>query len=103
MSYYRRGFALLQGDQFPAAIDQLSAALKLDPTLALAYNARGYARYRQRLYLEATGDFDVAILLDPTYANAYLNRSFARRAAGDLAGADSDAGKARDLTPKSGK
>jgi tetratricopeptide (TPR) repeat protein len=97
---YRRGFALLQENHLPEAIEQLDAALKMDPTLALAWNARGYAHYRQRQFPEAIADFDLAILLDPAYSNAYQNRSFARRATGDAVGADADAAKAKDWAPK---
>jgi tetratricopeptide (TPR) repeat protein len=103
MSSYKRGFALLQEDQIPEAIEQLDSALKLDPTLAVAYNARGYARYRLRQYDRALTDFDAAIRLNPDYANAYQNRSYARRAMKDNAGADADAAKAHDLTAKPNK
>jgi tetratricopeptide (TPR) repeat protein len=101
VTFYWRGLALLQAEHFPEAIEQLDAALKLDPTMALAYNARGYSHYRLKHYGEALADFDIAILLNPAYANAYFNRSSARRVTKDNAGADSDAAKARELMPKS--
>jgi tetratricopeptide (TPR) repeat protein len=100
---YRRGHALLQDEHFVEAVPLLDEALKLDPTLALAYNARGYAYYRLKHYSQAVADFDVAILLNPAYANAFANRSAARRASGDTAGADADAAKVRELAPKPAK
>jgi tetratricopeptide (TPR) repeat protein len=102
-TYYRRGHKLLGDGQLAEAIQQLDAALKLDPTFALAYNARGFAHYLLKHYAEALADFNVAILLNPAYANAYVNRGVVRRATGDAAGAEADAAKARELTAKTGK
>jgi tetratricopeptide (TPR) repeat protein len=100
---YRRGHKLLDDGQFDDAIQQLDEAIRLDATLALAYNARGFAHYRLKHYPEALADFNVAIQLNPAYANAFLNRSVVRRASGDTAAADADAAKARELTAKAGK
>jgi tetratricopeptide (TPR) repeat protein len=100
---FRRGFSLLQDDHLEEAIAQLDVALKLDPTMSVAYNARGYAHYRLKQYLRAVEDYDLAILLNPTYTKAYLNRSFAKRANGDIAGADADAARAKKLTGMPGK
>jgi tetratricopeptide (TPR) repeat protein len=95
--YHTRGRKFLQDDRYEEAIQQLTEALKLDPSLTLAYNARGFAHFRLKQYAEAIADFDEAIRLNPSYLNAYVNRSAARRAAGDRAGADADQAKAREL------
>jgi tetratricopeptide (TPR) repeat protein len=95
--YHARGRKLLQEDHFQEAIEQLTEALKLNPSFALAYNARGYAHFRLKQYPQALADFDEAIRLTPSYLNAYVNRGAARRAAGDKAGADADQAKAREL------
>ena len=91
------GRQLLQNGNFPKAIETLTQAIQLDPRFSLAYNARGFAHYRLKQYKEAIADYDEAIKLNPSYANAYLNRSAARRSAGDKAGADADAAKAKGL------
>jgi tetratricopeptide (TPR) repeat protein len=96
---HQQGRQLLQEGQFAAAIQKLSEALELDPTLALALNARGYAHFRLKQVPEALADFDQALKINSGYVNAYQNRAAARRAAGDKAGADADLGKARELAP----
>ena len=68
--------------------------------MAPAYNGRGVAHLRLKQYAEASADFDAAIRLYPGFIDAYVNRSAARRAAGDQAGADADAAKARELAAK---
>lgn len=100
---YNRGHALIQNDRFEEAIQQLNGAIKLDPTMSLAYNARGYAHMRLRQYQEASSDFDIAIMINPEYANAYLNRSSARRLTADIAGANADAAKVKELAAKAAK
>jgi Flp pilus assembly protein TadD len=97
-SYHALGRELIQQEKFADAIQALSQAIQINPSMALAYNARGYARFRLKQFSEAIADFDQAIKLDPKYANAYLNRGSAKRAAGDKAGSDEDLAKARELT-----
>jgi tetratricopeptide (TPR) repeat protein len=97
-TFHARGRKLLADGKFAEAIEQLTLALQLQPSLALAYNARGFAHYRLKQYPQAIADYDEAIRLNPSYANAYLNRSVARRAAGDKAGADADQAKSRELS-----
>jgi len=94
------GRKLLQEQHWSEAIVQFDQALKLDPSLSLAYNARGYAHYRLKHFAEAMRDFDEAIRLNPNYANAYLNRSALRKTVGDKAGADADQVKAKEVLAK---
>jgi tetratricopeptide (TPR) repeat protein len=98
--HHSLGRQALQEEHFAEAIKELSAALKMDPSLSLAFNARGYAYFRQKRYIDALADFDNAIRLNPAYINAYINRSSARRAAGDSAGADADMAKVKQLVGK---
>ncbi len=83
------------------AIDQFTAALKLDPSLSLAYNARGYCHFKLKHFAEAMKDFDEAIRLNANYANAYMNRSALKRVLGDKAGAEADQAKAREALQNS--
>ena len=95
--YQQQGRKLIQEEHFAQAIEPLTQALKLDPSLATAFNARGYAYVRLKKFKPAIADFDQAIMLNPKYANAYTNRAAARRAAGDKAGAEADQAKAREF------
>jgi Flp pilus assembly protein TadD len=88
----------IQDGKFAEAIEQLSGAIRLDPTSARAYNARGYAHMRLKHFADAVSDFDNAIRLDPNYVNAYQNRAAARRGLDDTAGSDADLAKARELS-----
>jgi len=95
--YHQEGRKFIQEEHFAQAIAPLTQAIKLEPTLATAFNARGYAYFRLKKFKESLADFDQAIKLNPLYANAYTNRSTTRRAAGDKAGADADQAKVREL------
>ena len=95
--WYRQGRYLTEQENFEEAVQALTQAIQMDPTLALALNARGYAHLRLRRYQDAINDCSQAIRLNPAYANAYLNRSVAKRAMGDIAGAREDQRHAAEL------
>lgn len=76
-------------------------AIRLSPSLALAYNSRGYAHLRAKSYAEAIEDFSEAIRLNASYLNAYQNRSVARRLAGDREGYLEDQRRAQSLRRRS--
>jgi tetratricopeptide (TPR) repeat protein len=76
----------------------LTEAIRLNPNLALAYNARGFVYYLTRDYTRGLADLDAAIKLNPAYLNAYQNRAKTRRASGDVKGAQEDEAKIRSLT-----
>lgn len=97
MALYQSGLKLLDEERYAEAVKEFSAALRHDPTLAIAYNGRGYAHLRLRHYGEAILDFDQAIRLNPLYANAYRNRGVARRSSGDKNGANEDLAKASEF------
>ncbi len=94
------GRKLIRDGKFAEAIEELSAAIRLDPTSSHACNARGYAYMRTKRLKEALADFDNAIRLDPKYVNAYQNRAAARRRSGDADGASADLEKSQQLLSK---
>ena len=58
-------------------------AIRLNPTLALAYNTARLAHLQQGSLKEATADLDEAIRLDPAVAKAHNNRGMAYAEMGD--------------------
>jgi tetratricopeptide (TPR) repeat protein len=97
-SHHMAGRQLTQAGRYREALTELTEAIRLDPSLAAAYNARGYAQYLLREYLGAIADLTEAIRLNPRYANAYEIRGWAKRAAGDNAGAEADVKMAREFS-----
>jgi tetratricopeptide (TPR) repeat protein len=73
-----------------AAVADATAALKIDPTLAAAYNVRGDALTQLREFDRAIADLTEAIRLDPQMRVAYINRGAAYEESGrdELALAD---------------
>ena len=96
--YNRRGRELIQQHRYAQAVEELSAALREQPTFTAALNARGFAYNLLRDWPHALADFDAVIRIDARYANAYANRAIARKATGDEAGAEADRAKVRELT-----
>ncbi|MBX5494336.1 MAG: tetratricopeptide repeat protein [Bryobacteraceae bacterium] len=93
-----RGRELTQQRKLGEALAELNEAIRLNPSLAAAYNARGYVYLLLRDYTRAVADFDAAIRLNPRYANAYHNRGVARRALGDWKGASKDFAREKAFT-----
>jgi tetratricopeptide (TPR) repeat protein len=78
--------------RYDQAIEDYSAALRLDPKLASALMNRGWAYLNQEDYQTAAADFDAALKLDPELTGAYEGRGTCRRELGDFKAA------IRDLT-----
>lgn len=77
-----------QGD-FQGAIEDYTAALKINPNFSLAYNNRGNARSRLKDYQGAINDFTQAIQINRNWgtlgiASVYNNRGNAYAALGEL-------------------
>lgn len=86
--YYLRGLWHARERYYNAAVKDYSEAIKLDPTLAIAYNGRAMAythsnRARgeaERTFADLTNaieDATEAIRLDPKFVDAYCNRGSA--------------------------
>jgi len=82
---FRRGVSLLVRGEADRALDAFSAATRLAPEWATAYNARGRCLRRLDRIEEALEDFGCAIRNVPSFGEAYRNRA---NAILELAGAE---------------
>jgi tetratricopeptide (TPR) repeat protein len=80
--YFNKSKDYVENEQYQLAIDNLTAALKINPDFALAYYNRGNAYYDLENYTAAIADFTSAIKIDPDAADAYRNRGIAKENAG---------------------
>jgi tetratricopeptide (TPR) repeat protein len=95
--HYRVARAQLKSDvsltraQAEKAIEHLTEAIRLDPTLKPAYGERGFA-YLERIgdFRRAAADLDQAIEFYPEYVPYYKARGFARNQLQEYAGAIAD-------------
>ncbi len=90
--------AMLETDN-ARKIEDYDNALRLNPTLADAYNNRGVAKKHLGKLKEAIDDYDRAILLKPDFAVAYFNRGDAKKALGQYEDALKDFDKTIELRP----
>lgn len=95
----RNGRALINGKEYPQAIDHFNRAIRIDPKYAPAYHGRGVANLNQGEWDRAVADFSEAIRLDPTDARARYDRAVAYSRAGDYDRALTDFGEAIRLNP----
>lgn len=92
-----------QGD-FQGAIEDYTAALRINPNYSLVYNNRGNARSRLKDYQGAINDFTQAIQINRNWgtlgiASAYNNRGNAYSALGELQRGIVDYNQAIQLDP----
>ncbi|HEY9647478.1 MAG TPA: tetratricopeptide repeat protein [Chroococcidiopsis sp.] len=98
-AHYNRGMTALQQGDSQAALEDLTAAIQLDPTLLEAYYQRGNVRFELGDRQGALADYTEAIRLNPNYAAAYVNRGSVRADAGDERSAIADYTQAIQLDP----
>ncbi len=79
---YEQGVQLINQRNYPGAIQSLSQAISLEPTLAVAYVARGSAHIGVRRYPEAAADYSYALRLDGNMASPLYGLAEAYRAMG---------------------
>ena len=89
--------------KYQNAIDSATQAIKLDNTLAVAYNIRGNAYYSLGQYERAIEDCNKALELNPKNDMAYNNRGGAYALLGQYKRAIEDYNKAIELNPKNDK
>jgi tetratricopeptide (TPR) repeat protein len=85
-----RGFARLELDENPEAIDDLSRAIELDPGFSEAYRARGTARRNLGDRKGAIADYTLAAERDPSSGSAHQNRGCTHSELGEWAKALED-------------
>ncbi len=101
---FNSGLAKSEAGDIPGAIADYTAAIRLNPNYAKAYNKRGIIQGRNlQDYPAAKADFDRAIEINPNYGDAYYNRAKVRYFLEDKPGAIADYQKAAELYQKDGK
>ena len=96
---YNRGNAYAATADFNRAIADYDQAIRLNPTMATAFDNRGRAYSEQNQIERAVADFDEAIRLNPNSAVALHNRCWARVVIGHLTDALSDCNESLRLNP----
>jgi lipoprotein NlpI len=102
IAYYNRGNAYRakgKGDQ-DRAIADYDEAIRLNPSLAMAYSNRGLSYYDKREYDRAIADHSEVIRLNPNLWLPYTNRGNAYLAKGDQDRAIADYSEAIRLSPR---
>ncbi len=101
---FNSGLAKSEAGDIPGAIADYTAAIRLNPNYAQAYNKRGIIHGRNlKDYPAAKADFDRAIAINPNYGDAYYNRAKVRYFLKDKPGAITDYQKAAEIYQKDGK
>lgn len=72
-----RGLEKVHANDAAGAIEDLTRAVELDPTLAPAFDWRGHCLNLIGMYDEAIADYDRAIALQPDYAWSHYARAMA--------------------------
>jgi tetratricopeptide (TPR) repeat protein len=98
-AYYERGMKHKYNRRYDAAIEDFSAAIKLDPSWAWPYVARGHAHAKKGQLTQAFADQETALRIEPT-ATTYIGRAIDLIEAGDYDRAIADINEALRLDPK---
>lgn len=83
------------------AIADFSDAVRVDPTLELAYRVRGFAYLYDHQFPRGVADFSELIRLDPNDWSSYASRGEANFLAGNYSAATTDFARAIQLTGES--
>jgi len=106
LAYGLRGITYYALDNYKQAVDDLNAAIKLNPTDVgawVTYTLRGEVYRLLGNYKQATEDYDKAIEKNSEYAKAYDGRGLTYGALGNYKQAIDDFNKAVILDPKLAK
>jgi len=92
-----RGEEFRKKREFDRAIEEYSAAIRLDPTFTWPYNNRGLTWTAKGEFDKALKDFAEALRLDPKYSFPYNNRGLVWAAKGEWDNAINDYSRAINL------
>jgi tetratricopeptide (TPR) repeat protein len=98
LAYASRANAYRELQDYPRALADCDAALRLDPSDAL-YASRGLVHFEMGDFGRMLADFNEAIRLNPGQGSHYLNRAAAYRGLGDRENEVADEDRARQLGP----
>ncbi|HLP15980.1 MAG TPA: SUMF1/EgtB/PvdO family nonheme iron enzyme [Bacteroidota bacterium] len=96
---FERGKKKFERGNYRSSIDELSAAIKLDPERAEAYRLRGEAKWELKNYPGAVADYNKAMRLNPEYSRMFYDIGIAKIAQRDYKHAVIELTKAIFLTP----
>ncbi len=96
----KRAIFKAQIQDYPAALQDLDAAIRLDSTQSEPWYNRGIIETEMKDYPAALKDFNTAIRIHPTYPEPYVGMAFARSALGDHSAAILAYNKAISLRPE---
>ncbi|MBN1209580.1 MAG: tetratricopeptide repeat protein [Myxococcaceae bacterium] len=102
---YEQGVQRIQARDYAGALQSLTQAIQLEPTLSVAYTARGSAYIGLRRYAEAAVDYEYALRLAPDMASPLYGLGEAYRMLGRNAEARASyqryaTSTARDVRPE---
>lgn len=97
---YNRGNAYASISDFDHAIADYDEAIRLNPTMAVAFDNRGRAYTDKNEFERAIADYDEAIRLNPNSAVAFHNRCWAQAALGRTSDALSDCNTSLRIKPQ---
>jgi len=98
-----RGKALLDKDEYPAAAQAFSEALRLDPKSVAAYNGRGTSYRLDDKIDQAQADYNEALRLEPQNSEAHCGRVGVYLARKDFKTAIAECDEAIRCDPKNSK
>jgi tetratricopeptide (TPR) repeat protein len=98
-AYYERGLKHKLNERYDQAINDLSTAIKVDPSWSWPYVARGHVYAIKRDFTRAFADQETAVRLEPT-AVTYVGRAQDLIEAGAFDRAIADLDQALRLNPK---
>jgi tetratricopeptide (TPR) repeat protein/uncharacterized membrane protein len=97
--HINRGIEHQEKKDLDSALADFDEAIRIDPTIPLAFANRASVRYDKKEYDVSIEDLNKAIELDPKYFRAYTDRADAYRQKGDLNHAIEDYKMALSLNP----